>query len=276
MERGLDPSETVALAQAHGWPWTLPRVERVLEMEPEGSFSVRDASGQLVGMATCVVWDRLAWIGGMLVAPSARGRGIARALLQRALTHARARGATSIGLDATPHGRQLYEREGFRPWGESAFWARPPGTPRAPPGPSGDYAIYPVSSCEIMELLDYDRARFGASRARLLARLVGETPHHSFVAVHRKTGAFSGLALRWDERIGPLVADAPEAAAWLLFAIERAGAHPRAIVAGWNPQARAVFEAAGYAPGVATTRMFLGEPLGDAARVFCPAVWSLG
>lgn len=273
----LDAKEALDLAHAVGWPWTLPRVQRVIDMQPEGAFAVRDGSGALLGMGTCVVWDELAWLGGLAVAPHARGRGVSRALVDHILAFAAERGARTVGLDATTEGRQLYERAGFVAWHESGFWERPAGAQRANPGPSGDYAVYPVSSCEIMELLDFDRPRFGASRARLLSRLISEWPHHSFVSVHRRTGAFSGLALRWDDRVGPLVAESPAAAAWLLHAVERAGATPKALVAEWNDDAKRVFAAAGYQPKSRTTRMFRGPaPPGRAETVYAPAIWALG
>ena len=56
---------------------------------------------------------------GMYVSPAARGRGVAAALLEAAIAHARALGDVAwiqlaVGL---PDARRLYERFGFRPWG---------------------------------------------------------------------------------------------------------------------------------------------------------------
>lgn len=275
--RGIAPHEALALAQGAGWDYTEARVRRALDLVGEGAFSARDASGAAIGMATCAVWDDLAWIGGMIVAPAAQRRGTGRALLRRALAYAEEKGARTVGLDATSAGRPLYEAEGFVAWRESAIYERPADAPRAPPGPSGDFAMYPVSSCEIMELLDYDRPRFGASRARLLSRLISEDPHRSFVAVHRRTGAFSGLALAVEGRIGALVAEAAEAAAWLLHACERAGARPRAFVAEWNADAVATFARAGYVRERACMRMFRGEhPRGEPHKAYALPTWSFG
>jgi RimJ/RimL family protein N-acetyltransferase len=58
---------------------------------------------------------------GMYVAPSHRRRGIAAALVQAAIDHARTLpGASWVHLavsDAAPEARRLYERAGFTVWG---------------------------------------------------------------------------------------------------------------------------------------------------------------
>lgn len=277
IERGFTPDEAVALATSVGWSYTPRGVATVLELEPEGAFAVRDGTGALVGMVTCVVWDTLAWIGTMVVDARARRQGTGRALLRRAIAHAHERGARTLALDATPAGRPLYESEGFSAtWGESARWQRE-GDIRAPEVASGDFAIYPVSPAEIMELVRYDTPRFGGGRGRYLGALMAQRPHQSFVAVHRATGAFSGLALSHDGRIGPLVADTPEAAAWLLHAIERAGATGAAIVPAWNPRAEALFASAGYTKIRSCARMFRGPPLpGRRDTTYGIGAWALG
>lgn len=276
VERGWDVAEALTLALAAGWDVSERHLARVPMVEPEGVFTARSSDGEALGVASCVVWDDLAWVGSMVVHPDARKQGVGAALLDAALAHGTARGAARFGLDATPMGRPLYERAGFVAQGELARWRRDgPSTLALPP--SGEYAIYPVSSCEIMELADYDKPRFGVSRARLLALLMAERPHQSFVAVHRKTGAFSGLVLSLGDRIGPLVAETPGAAAWLLHACERAGTPPAAIVPSWNPAAEALFAQAGYLKERGCVRMARGTlPAGRPEASYSLAGWAYG
>lgn len=127
-----------------------------------------------------------------------------------------------------------------------ARWERPAGAPRPEPGPSGRYAIYPVSAAEIMELAAYDRPRWGANRLPELAALMADRPHQAFVAVDRATKAFAGCGFARRDGIGPLMADAPEAAAWLLHAIEGAGAAARLRSHDADPAAARALVAAGY------------------------------
>ena len=63
------------------------------------------------------------------VAPEARGRGVARALMEECIRRARASGATALGLHTSRSLRAamaLYARMGFERWPESDF--QPPGT----------------------------------------------------------------------------------------------------------------------------------------------------
>jgi ribosomal protein S18 acetylase RimI-like enzyme len=62
-------------------------------------------------------------IYSMWVAPSARGRGVARALLATAEEFARARGGSQTELevsDAAPTARRLYDRAGYVPDGHTS------------------------------------------------------------------------------------------------------------------------------------------------------------
>lgn len=277
IEAGLDPAEGAGLAQSVGWSAETPAsLGDVVDAVGGGAFSARDASGALVGMVTCAVWEPVAWVGKLVVHERARRQGLARALLRRAIAHAEARGATSIGLDAPPFGRALYEQEGFVAFGESWLSAREGPMPSAFRPPPSEDAIYPVSPAEVMELLACDRPRFGGSRGPLLAKLMALHPQQAFVAVRRSTGAFSGHAFAFRDRVGPLVAESPATAAWLLHALERAGTPAKAVVAHWHPEAKALFEAAGYAPIRSCLRMWRGPPLGRPGTQLCPASWALG
>jgi len=56
-----------------------------------------------------------ATIAGMYTWPDFRRTGCARAIVERLIGYARAEGCASVRLRASPQGRALYERLGFRP-----------------------------------------------------------------------------------------------------------------------------------------------------------------
>jgi GNAT superfamily N-acetyltransferase len=62
-------------------------------------------SGNLLGIG--------AYVLNMYTVPAWRGRGLASALLERLVEHARSCGARSVSLRATDAGRPVYERFGF-------------------------------------------------------------------------------------------------------------------------------------------------------------------
>ena len=71
-----------------------------------------------VAMAMLGLRPGLGWIGGMGVAPEARGRGLGAQVLDELLAHARAQGATLVWCNARPRALSLYERAGFVAVGE--------------------------------------------------------------------------------------------------------------------------------------------------------------
>jgi GNAT superfamily N-acetyltransferase len=56
--------------------------------------------------------------------PEARGRGLAQGLMRRALAEGRDRGCDVSTLQATKLGRPVYERMGYRSFGEIQMWER--------------------------------------------------------------------------------------------------------------------------------------------------------
>ncbi|MFZ4681459.1 MAG: hypothetical protein ACOYMS_03065 [Terrimicrobiaceae bacterium] len=128
------------------------------------------------------------------------GRGVGRALLDRALTAAA--GVECIGLDATPAGRPLYEKKGGRVvadlsrWEGNGLWTET--------GPSGTLSD---------DLLSLDRSVFGCDRETWLRRVAGRS---ALVAGAGYVGLLRAGAKAWY--LGPLVARSGNAS---IEAIER-------------------------------------------------------
>lgn len=70
-----------------------------------------------------------ATIDDLFVAPSSRGQGVARLLLERAMSEAAARGCRSVVLGCSQEQQAMYEHLGFKPIGH--MMARDPTTPAA-------------------------------------------------------------------------------------------------------------------------------------------------
>ena len=77
--------------------------------------------------AACTValdHDRDCVIAMVATLPEARGRGLAAALMTRALLDARERGCETSSLQATQMGKPIYERLGYRDLGPLQMWER--------------------------------------------------------------------------------------------------------------------------------------------------------
>jgi ribosomal protein S18 acetylase RimI-like enzyme len=88
--------------------------------DPGATLFVARDEGRVVGMLTLIVFEIptavRAWIEDVVVDESARGQGVAAALVQVALDRAAARGARTVDLTSRPDreaANRLYVRMGF-------------------------------------------------------------------------------------------------------------------------------------------------------------------
>jgi GNAT superfamily N-acetyltransferase len=200
------------LKDLDGWNQTAEDWRRFLQSNPEGCF-VAEWSGQLVGTVTTIVYERrFAWIGMVLVDPEHRGKGIGTALLRSAIDYLDGRAIPCLKLDATPQGRPIYERLGFRAEYEIERWV----LERDNSAPVKELAV--GDTVELESVLEVDREVFGADRSALLRSLAMAAPES--VMVSRNAGVVTGYALgrrgSRADHLGPWVASNAAAAREIL------------------------------------------------------------
>jgi putative acetyltransferase len=85
---------------------------------------LEDEAGNLLGTAAvCPLEDGACKLGKMYLVPEARGRGLGRLMLERAIAHARRLGFRTIILETVSvmeEAIRLYTRRGFRPLARAA------------------------------------------------------------------------------------------------------------------------------------------------------------
>lgn len=227
----------------------------------EGEGRALDDDGDALAATAAVIryGTDLAWISMVLVRPDMRRRGIATVLMRWAMETLH--GTRCAALDATPAGREVYRRLGFRDLWGFARWAVPAALP---PGEG----VRPFEARDWPTLLALDTAAFGAPREPLLRDFAARMPGTAFVA---EDG--SGFALARDgvrgPQIGPVVAR-DDATARALIAAARA-ALPGAPVLDL-PDARGGLAAWLHAHGASQqrpfTRMAFGaDTPGDASSI---------
>jgi Acetyltransferase (GNAT) domain len=145
-----------------------------------------------------------------------RRRGHASALMHWAMESLRDARIASQALDATPAGREVYARLGFRDlWGFTR-WALPTPLP-AEPG----VTVRPLREADWPAVLALDLAGFGAPREALLRRFAARLPQAAWVAEGPEgpCGVILGRDGVRSPGLGPLLArDAPAARALLAAA----------------------------------------------------------
>lgn len=253
------------LKSAAGWNQTEADWRRALELQPDGCF-VGVCDGTPAATLTFCCFGPVAWIAMVLTDPEFRGRGLATALMRRAIDDLQSRGVKTIRLDATPLGRPVYQRLGFTVDYELTRWKR-----EAMPAPAGDIlertGLRQATPADITAIAELDRGTVGCDRSKFLAALLAESPRGAFII--DGTPIAAGFALRRlgsdATQLGPIVVTDPNLGARLLStAITAAGEIALCCdVPQGNHAAKDSVQAAGFHPLRPLFRMTLGATIVD-------------
>ena len=111
--RGGDVAAGLALSAEAGWNQTADDWSMMIRLGQ--AFAIAAPDSRLVATALALPYPPdFGWISMVLVHGPCRRRGLGRLLLARAVSELESRGLVPF-LDATPAGRPVYERMGFRP-----------------------------------------------------------------------------------------------------------------------------------------------------------------
>jgi ribosomal protein S18 acetylase RimI-like enzyme len=243
-----------------GWNQTLADWQRFLRMEPQGCF-LAEWDGAPVGTATTIVYGQdLAWIGMVLVHPEYRRRGIGGGLLLRCIQHLQARGVRCIKLDATPQGRPVYEKLGFRDEWTLRRWEAELSS-QAPRAPDSRIRAWAEVGAPQFDLLD-SRA-FGVSRRELTLALAQQSSCALAYEPQRDAPTGCGM-LRQGARafyLGPISATSPQGGIALVEALTGQGRAGRVFwdIPDLNEAAVGWAEGHGFSVQRTLTRMWLGD-----------------
>jgi GNAT superfamily N-acetyltransferase len=116
----------MTLAKAEGW--RVPKTE--LSLHRQGGCSrawALRADDTTIGLVTGARHQHSAWIGNLIIAPAARGRGYGAQLFDHTVKELRAAGVTTLWLTASAQGAPLYAKRGFFSVGEVQRWVRREG-----------------------------------------------------------------------------------------------------------------------------------------------------
>lgn len=256
--RVMTPADIPAgmrLKDIAGWNQTHEDWARFLQFNPEGCF-VADRDGQVAGTVATIIYERrLAWVGMVLVDPASRGQGIGTALLRHAVAHLDAQQIPCLKLDATPQGRPLYERLGFKV--EYAI-------DRCVLRRAGGRGSASSWQCEDLDAVAaIDRNVFGADRRELLRSIAGAAPE--LVVLARQGESLKGYALgrrgSLADHLGPWSArDEQTARAILGTFLDGSGRDMIFVdVLRENQWARSLVNDRGFELSRPLTRMYRGE-----------------
>jgi GNAT superfamily N-acetyltransferase len=264
-----------------GWNQTEADWRRFLAMQPDGCL-VAELDGVAVGTTVVTAFGAVAWISLVLVEERARGHGVGKALMIRAVEVAEGLGCATIRLDATPLGRSLYESLGFVPQYELTRYAGIAG----PVDSSSSYAstarvVRIANSNDLPGILSLDASSIGTHRDKFLSRLFTEEAALFCVCEHH--GQITGyLTVRRGSdaiQLGPCIARTDEVGSDLLTdALSRyAGSRVYWDLPSSHVTAIQLAKPAGLVPQRQLLRMCRGEVVNDdVARLWASSGPELG
>ncbi len=266
-----DIQRAIELTDLEGWGYTRADFERLLALSPQGCLAAED-DGHVVGVLTTTTYERLAFLGAVLVSPEVRGKGVGRLLMQAALMHLASTGVETVRLNAYMDVVKFYERLGFHGEYEVVRWrvaAEPRGAGPASLATAGD----------LDDLAAFDAPVFGASRRALLERLLRENPETFLIAREGAgvVGYVVGSPYGGACEIGPwVVAPGHPQAAQALFRSLVNAVGPREFSLSGpsrNPDLVRFVREAGFTEVFHTLRMWWGKDLfpGEPAGIWAAA-----
>jgi len=254
------------LTDGEGWHRTVADWNRLLRIEPLGVIKAQ-LDGRDVGIAGLLLYGGVSWIHSVIVLPELRRKGIGRVMMEACIAQAREAGCPCIKLDSVHGFEGFYRSLGFVEEFESRRYLID-GTPF----PKVAEAIL---QSDMDSIVAFDRAAVGIDRGRVLREVFKDNPGLAFCT--RGASGVSGYILgrEGEERvqIGPCVANEGDYSIAHRLITTLVGSvstkrRLRMCVPGTNTEAVRLAQDLGFASGISSTRMYLGERLQEAAAMF--------
>jgi GNAT superfamily N-acetyltransferase len=235
-----------------GWNQTAADWQRFIDLSPRGCL-LAECDGRPVATATTVAYGNdLGWIGMMLVHPDFRRRGIARVLMQHCIEILQSARVKAIKLDATPAGREVYLRMGFKDEYTLTRYQHDAATKRNSEG------VREATKEDLAQILELDRAATGAPREYLITRLFADATETLVYTSQGRATAYGMLrAGSLASYLGPIVAPNPQHGQQLASALALGKIF--CDLPDRNQAAIAWAKSENFTPQRTLTRMYLGE-----------------
>ncbi|WP_229632115.1 GNAT family N-acetyltransferase [Pseudoduganella violaceinigra] len=245
-------------AAAEGWNPGLQDAASFYAADPDG-FLLGTLEGQAVASIFAVRYGAgFGFIGGYIVRPEFRGKGLGMAIWQAGMAHLAGR---NVGLDGVLAQQANYARSGFKLAHRNVRYEG-----RGSNMPQHDWVL-PLGPQHIAELLDYDRAFFPGDRTQFMRRWLQQDGSVT-LGVH-DGGVLKGYGVlrpcRAGFKIGPLCTESPAVADELMHALRgRVPLDEPVFLDVPEPNAAAVALAARHGMQVCfeTARMYTGADPG--------------
>ena len=166
-----------------GWGHTQPDVERCWKLEPNGCF-IAEFQNKPVGHVFSIRYDKVGWIGLLIVNPECRGRGVGFALMETAVSYLQSAGAETIRLEAVEKAVPLYRRVGFIEEFDSLRFRKQLRQEEKLKPKRG--VTSQMRDDDLTNVAQFDAPHFGANRLPVLVSIYRDNPHLCLVAKEKR------------------------------------------------------------------------------------------
>jgi len=203
--RSMQPGDIVyamKLSNAEGWNQTENDWKLLIE-SPQNVCLVAEYNKKIIGTTTAMNYaNQIAWIGMVLVAKESRGQGISKLLLTNILK--KLESFESIKLDATPAGKQVYQKFDFKD--EYLITRVVTGSMTNLSFEDDTTLAESIRLKDIEEIVALDEHVFGTNRRQLIESLIIRCPHKAWLL--KRNNSIAGFALGRDgnkyHQVGPV------------------------------------------------------------------------
>jgi len=223
--RKEDLPPVLALINEEGWDYDLVDVERILEIDPEGSVTAI-SGGEIVGAITVACHEGRGILGHVVVKDGWRKKGIGKDMMIEVIEKLEAKRVAIIELYSVPTAVAFYRQLGFRKIGDLMIFVGSIRTPVASIPSKAE--IGDLTSHDLESVKDLDRRIVGFDRGNIIEKLM--IPYLSQSVGLFEGGRLTGFALGRlsgdSAEIGPWIMERPDkndAAALFTAAMNRIG-----------------------------------------------------
>jgi predicted GNAT family acetyltransferase len=189
----------IKLTDTMNWDLTEKDLKLMMTLEPEGCF-VTSSGAEKVGIITTIHFDRIGWIGNVIVNRRYRSKGIGSLLVKHAVDYLVNKSVTTIGLYSYVDTVPFYEKMGFK---KNSNFIRLVGQGSA--RHLGLNAPERLVESDLQDVINLDKLCVRGSRERLLTRMFTDSRDLCYATRKNKRLVCFIMADWYKKEIGPWV-----------------------------------------------------------------------
>lgn len=190
----------VHITDTMNWRMALDDFEFMLKLEPRGCFVLLDDS-EKIGIATAISFGKVGWFGNLIVTETHRNKGAGSQLVKHAIKYLTSKKVQTIGLYAYVDKIPFYRKLGFEY--DSEFIVLKGKGFSSPTMAS----LREAKKENIQDIINLDKACFGASRKKLLEPILIDPNNLCYIATEYGHMVGYTVAKIYEDtaELGPLV-----------------------------------------------------------------------